>query len=104
MTGKIFSLFGGKWWTLAVMILTAIALFLRLDSIYETVTFLGDQGRDAIIMRNIATLRDLPALGPITSVGSVYLGPLYYYLMAPWLLLSGFNAVGPAIGIARFSS
>ncbi len=104
MRDKLFSLFGGRWWTLAVLILTAIALYLRLHSIYETVTFLGDQGRDAIIMRNIATLRDLPALGPITSVGSIYLGPLYYYLMAPWLLLAGFNPVGPAIGIALFAS
>ena len=89
---------------LFAFLLVAIGSFLRLHVIYESATFLGDQGRDAIIMRNIAMLRDLPALGPITSVGSIYLGPLYYYLMAPWLWLSGFNPIGPAIGIALITS
>lgn len=88
----------------AVVILVAIGAFLRLHLIYETATFLGDQGRDAIVMRNIATLRDLPALGPITSVGSIYLGPLYYYMMAPWLWLTGFNPIGPALGVALLTA
>lgn len=104
MMKRIYALFGGRLWLSAVGILFSFGAFLRLHSIYETATFLGDQGRDAIIMRNIATLSDLPALGPITSVGSIYLGPLYYYMMAPWLWLSGFNPIGPAVGIATLAS
>ncbi|MFZ1549393.1 MAG: glycosyltransferase family 39 protein [Microgenomates group bacterium] len=104
MMKRLSALFGGKLWMIAVLILVAIGAFLRLHLIYETATFLGDQGRDAIVMRNIATLRDLPALGPITSVGSIYLGPLYYYMMAPWLWLSIFNPIGPAVGIALITS
>jgi len=104
MIKRLYSLFGGKLWAVAALLLVAVGSFLRLHLIYETATFLGDQGRDAIVMRNIATLSDLPALGPITSVGSIYLGPLYYYMMAPWLWISGFNPVGPAIGIALITS
>ena len=104
MLKRIYALFGGRRWLIAVVFLFSVGAFLRFFQILETTTFLGDQGRDAIVMRNIATLQDLPALGPITSVGSIYLGPLYYYMMAPWLWLSGFNPVGPAIGIALITS
>lgn len=100
---KIISWFGGRNYALAALLIFLIAAFLRLYKLEEFATFLGDQGRDAIIMKNIATFKDLPALGPITSVGSVYLGPFYYYLMAPWLLLFGLNPVGPAYGVAFIS-
>ena len=43
---------------------------------------------------------DFPFIGPITSVGGFYLGPLYYYLMAPFLWLARFNPVGPAAATA----
>lgn len=100
MMKRLSALFGGRLWMIAVVAFMVIGAFLRLHLIYQTATFLGDQGRDAIVMRNIATLRDFPALGPITSVGSIYLGPLYYYMMAPWLWFTMFNPIGPAIGIA----
>jgi 4-amino-4-deoxy-L-arabinose transferase-like glycosyltransferase len=65
---------------------------------------LGDQGRDAIIIKRILTGEHFPAIGPPTSVGQVYLGPFYYYFIAPWLLLSNFNPIGLAVGVAFFSS
>jgi 4-amino-4-deoxy-L-arabinose transferase-like glycosyltransferase len=88
----------------SAFILFLIGIFLRFYKIYDFVTFLGDQGRDVIIMRRILTFEHFPAIGPVTSIGNVYLGPFYYYFMAPWLLLSGFNPIGPAIGVAVFSS
>ena len=42
-------------------------------------------------------------LGPITSVGSIFLGPLYYYFITPFLLLFNFDPVGPAIFIVILS-
>ncbi|MEK7168629.1 MAG: glycosyltransferase family 39 protein [Patescibacteria group bacterium] len=63
-------------------------------------TFLGDEGRDAIIVRNLLVNFDPILIGPGTSVGSMYLGPLYYYFMAPFLFLSNFSPVGPAVGVA----
>lgn len=104
MQKRIETLFGGRSWLFLVVLLFGVGLFLRLYHISETATFLGDQGRDALIMHDIVTFRHFPALGPITSVGSIFLGPLYYYLMAPWLALFLFNPVGPAVGVALTTS
>ena len=51
-------------------------------------------------MFRLLTQGDFPFIGPITSVGGFYLGPLYYYLMAPFLWLARFNPVGPAAATA----
>jgi 4-amino-4-deoxy-L-arabinose transferase-like glycosyltransferase len=81
-----------------------ITLFLRLFNLSEHAMFLGDQGRDALIVRDILLLKHFPAIGAPTSIGQVYLGPFYYYLVAPFLLLTRFNPVGMAIGVALMSS
>ena len=80
-----------------------IALFLRLYKINSFMTFLGDEGRDVRIVRDLITQGNLVFIGPQTSVGNMYLGPLYYYMMAPALFLSGLDPVGPAIMIAILS-
>lgn len=74
--------------------------FLRLFRISEYMTFLGDEGRDAIIVRRFLVDGDIMLIGPGTSIGNMYLGPLYYYLMAPFLLLFNLSPVGPAVMIA----
>lgn len=83
---------------LSLIILTGA--FLRLYKISEYMTFLGDEGRDALIVRRFITEGDIMLVGPGTSIGDMYLGPLYYYMMAPALLLAGFSPVGPAVQIA----
>lgn len=81
-------------------VLTIIAAVLRLYQLEAFITFLGDQGRDAIIMKRIVTLEDFPGIGPRSSVGFIYLGPFYFYLMAPFLALFSFNPAGPGYGVA----
>ena len=83
--------------------LIAIGAFLRFYHAEGFVTFLGDQGRDAAIMMRIAKLQHFPAVGAPSSVGMVFLGPFFYYLMAPWLLLFNFDPIGPAIGVGVLS-
>src|SRR3989344_2321104 len=78
-------------------------VFLRFFKLAEFAMFLGDQGRDAIIIKRIITLEHFPAIGPPSSLGQIYLGPFYYYLIAPFLFLSRFNPVGPALGVALIS-
>lgn len=85
------------------MALLLLILIARLWDIQSYATFLSDQGRDAIVMRNIATLKDFTGIGPTTSIGNVFLGPFYYYFMAPFLLVFNFNPVGPAVGVALLS-
>ena len=87
-----------EFWIL--MIILAVSAFCRLYKIDQYMTFLGDEGRDAIIVRRIFTEFHPPLIGPGTSVGNLYLGPLYYYMMAPALLIANFSPVGPAVQIA----
>lgn len=67
---------------IVLLLIIAAASFLRFYRISEYMNFLGDEGRDALMMKRILMDHDFPLLGPPTSVGNVYLGPLYYYMMA----------------------
>ena len=87
-----------KNWLLILIIL--LAAFLRLYRIGDYMEFLGDQGRDVLIIRDFLKNGNLFFIGPQTSVGNMYLGPFFYYLITPSLLLSNFNPIGPAIFIA----
>jgi 4-amino-4-deoxy-L-arabinose transferase-like glycosyltransferase len=63
-------------------------------------TFLEDEGRDLLIMHKmIDTLRPV-LLGPQTSTGNMYLGPLYYYIVTPALFLAQMDPLGPVVLIA----
>ncbi len=88
------------WYVLTII---AVATFLRLYRLEGFAMFLSDQGRDAIIVKRIVAFQHFPAIGASSSVGQVYLGPFYYYLIAPFLLLFRFNPVGLAFGVALFS-
>jgi len=86
---------------LAILVLILLlGAFFRLYHIGEYMTFLGDEGRDVLIVRRLLVDGNLILIGPGTSIGNMYLGPLYYYMMAPALLLAGFSPVGPAVMIA----
>jgi len=79
-------------WLLGLILV--VGAFLRLYKIDQYMTFLGDEGRDVIIVSRFIKHFDLMLVGPGTSVGNMYLGPLYYYLMVPALFLAGFSPVG----------
>lgn len=83
-----------------IALILLIGAFFRLYRIDEYMTFLGDEGRDVLIVRRLLVNFDPILIGPRTSIGDMYLGPLYYYLIAPALLLANFSPVGPAVMIA----
>jgi 4-amino-4-deoxy-L-arabinose transferase-like glycosyltransferase len=82
-----------------LVLILILAAFLRLYRIEDYMTFLGDEGRDVLVVYNILHGK-LTLLGPTSSVGGFFLGPIYYYFMAPFLLLFNYNPVGPAIMVA----
>jgi 4-amino-4-deoxy-L-arabinose transferase-like glycosyltransferase len=82
---------------LALILIIATASFFRLYRIGDYAEYLGDQGRDLIIIRNFLVNRDLFFIGPQTSIGNMYLGPYFYYLISPSLLLSNFHPLGPIV-------
>lgn len=90
-----------KHWLLCLILV--VASFLRLWNIPQTVQFLGDQGRDAMIVADIFRKLDPVFIGPVTSVGNMYLGPLYYYFMMPFLFLSYPSPLGPVYAVAVLS-
>src|SRR3989344_8204332 len=82
---------------IGLILLTA---FLRLYRIDEYMTFLGDEGRDAIIIKKILVSYDFPLLGAPTSVGNMYNGPLYYYMMSFAMAVWWMNPVAAAVMVA----
>src|SRR3989304_699109 len=96
---RILNILTKNWILISSLIIGVFLLFYRLENF---VTFLGDQGRDAIVVKRILTGEHLPAIGAPTSVGQVYLGPFYYYFITPWLALFNFDPAGLAFGVAGF--
>lgn len=90
-----------KGWHKAILVgLLIAAFFLRFYNLESSLMFQGDQGRDAIIVADIFRRHDLVFIGPVTSVGNLYLGPLYYYFMLPFLWLSYPSPIGPVYAVA----
>ena len=83
-----------------IILIVLTALFFRLFRISSYMTFLGDEGRDALVWLRM-TKGKLTLIGPQTSIGNMYLGPLYYYLMFPFYVVLG--TAGPSIGVALFA-
>ncbi len=88
-----------SWQVVVVILATLLGTVLRSWNYIPTLMFQGDQARDALIVSNIFINKDPVFIGPVTSVGNMYLGPLYYYFMLPWLMLSYPSPLGPAIAI-----
>lgn len=88
---------------LLLLILVVVGSFFRLWNFSNTLMFQGDQGRDALIVSQMFKAGDPVFIGPGTSVGSMYLGPFYYYFMLPFLWLSYPSPLGPALGVALVS-
>lgn len=85
--------------------LTLILIFgsiLRFYNVGEYIRFLGDEGRDALIVKQMITDHKWTLLGPTASVGGFYTGPIYYYFMLPFLWLFNLNPVGPVYMAAFF--
>lgn len=84
-----------------LILILVLAVFTRFFRIAEYMEFLGDQGRDVLIVRDFLKNGNLFFIGPQTSIGNMYLGPFYYYLfVAPGLFLFNFSPVGPAVIVA----
>lgn len=89
-----------RWEAILMVVILAIAAFMRLYHIDQYLTFLGDEGRDVLVVRDMLLGRKFTLIGPGTSIGNMYLGPLYYYLLLIPLWLFNFSPVGPAVMVA----
>lgn len=83
-----------------IVCLIAVSAFMRLYRIDEYMTFLGDEGRDVLVVKKMLVDHDFPLLGAPTSVGNMYNGPLYYYMMAFSMAVWWMNPVAAAAMVA----
>lgn len=79
-----------------------LGAYLRLYRIPEYMTFLGDEGRDMLVIKRMIVDHKFTLLGPTASVGGFFLGPIYYYFMLPFVWISGLNPAGAAVMVALF--
>lgn len=82
-----------------LFLILLLAASLRLWNLPNRMVFLADQGRDMLRVYELYTARRLTLLGPTSSQGNFFFGPLYYYLMAPGLILAKFHPVGAVITV-----
>lgn len=84
-----------------IILIATIGATLRFWNLAALTTFSGDQGYDFLIIFRMLTENDLtllgPKIGPYNQIGNLYLGPFYYYLLAPSLLIFNFDPIGAAI-------
>lgn len=85
-----------------LVLILGVGAFLRLYRISEYMTFLGDEGRDMLVVKRMIVDHKFTLLGPTASVGGFFMGPIYYYFMTPFLWAWQLDPVGPAIMVALF--
>ena len=98
---RILLFFKAHWQIIFILLLAA---FLRFCQIEEKTSFLGEQGRDLLIAKDILFFEKLTLLGPPTSLSvNIHFGPFYHYFNAFWLAVFKLNPLGPAIGFGFLS-
>ncbi len=73
------------------------ALFVRWYRLDNLLGFHYDQGRDALKIREFITQGKPFLVGPVTGLDGIYLGPLFYYLLAPFYWIGYGNPVIPTM-------
>lgn len=85
-----------KKYVIVLSVIAASALFFRTYRISDLLAFGFDQGRDAKVIWNLWHDNKFFLIGPTTGIEGIFLGPFYYYLIAPWYIVFGGNPVAPA--------
>lgn len=82
---------------LPVILIFFLSLIIRLIKIQDYLFFGFEQGRDLQIIQKIYQFKDFVLVGPSTSIGGVFHGPWYYYLLSIPLGLSSGNPVAAGV-------
>jgi len=80
----------GKWLKPEFIFLFFILIFsafLRLYRLDQLLGFWYDQGRDALVIWDLLHRGKFFLIGPVTGIEGIFLGPFFYYFLAPFYLL-----------------
>jgi 4-amino-4-deoxy-L-arabinose transferase-like glycosyltransferase len=73
---------------LLLFIIVLASAFFRIYRAGDLLGFYYDQGRDALKVQEILAFKDLPMVGPTTGIAGLFLGPFWFYLLAPFYWLT----------------
>lgn len=92
------SVIKSNWQIIIILLFATILRFFRIEAL---TTFGGDQGYDFLIVKRIIVDHHFtllgPKIGPYNSIGNLYLGPAYYYLLVIPLIIFSLDPIGPAV-------
>ena len=88
---------------LILILILALAFFLRIYRIDELTTFGGDQGQDFLVVKNMVLYHKWTLLGIKTSGYSFFQGPVYLYMIYPFFVLFNLNPISGAIAAVFYS-
>jgi len=92
MASKRILLFFKAHWQIILILL--IGLFLRLFRLRYLTTFAGDQGIDLLVVKRMLVDHQWTLLGPKTSITPIFNGPVYYYLLLPFMAVFRLDPIG----------
>lgn len=78
-----------------IILLAALAVFLRLYNLPGNFTIGGDGARDVMIAHEAIRRGELPLTGPFTSAGPFVFGPFFYWLVIFAFLFLPFGLLSP---------
>lgn len=82
-----------------LIIILIIGLFFRTYKIVERFEFAHDGDLYSWIVKDIVVDKHPRLIGQLTSVPGIYIGPLFYYLLVPFFLISRMDPIGAVIPI-----
>lgn len=82
--------------TILLFFIILLAALIRFYRFYDLAVFLADQASDSTQVLNILK-GDFTLLGPISSVGGFYNGPIVYYLMLPFYWIFGADPIAGTV-------
>lgn len=84
-----------------IILLTLLAaFFLRVYRVSDFLGFWYDQGRDALVIWNLLHNGKFFLIGPTTGIEGIFLGPFYYYFIAPAYAIGRGHPAAAAIFLA----
>lgn len=87
-----------------ITLLLLLSFFIRLIKIQDYLFFGFEQGRDLQIIQRIWQFKDFVLVGPSTSIGGLFHGAWYYYLLSLPLGLTSGNPLAASIFLIALSS
>jgi len=80
-------------WNFMFLLVFVLGIFLRFYRLPENIVFTGEIGHNYLAIKNFVQNKQIPLVGPPTSHPWLYFGPLFYWILAPFLILFKYNPI-----------